>query len=614
MRPRLAMTGELLDGFSIGPHQIFPREERIIGPDATHHVEPKVMQVLVMLAANQGQTVSRNDILEEVWSDTIVGDEVLSRAISLLRGYFEDERTNPRYIRTVPRHGYELIASVHAGTAGPASRRKTLIYAAMAATMVLVISVAAGIRFWSPASPANLTLAVMPLSVSGENAQLASVADGLAEHLIAHLTQSPSLNVVARRSSFLIREGADANVRAIGEQLGARYIIEGSLAERGPDLLLTLYVVDTELGINLWTTEILGSANGLAELQLEAERALSAALADKLNVKIPSSSRPPIRTVPDAAYLKYHEARYQWTLRGEPRIARAIGLLEEAIALAPEFAAAHMALAQTVAVQPFYTDDPVAGGFTLARSSAAQAFTLDPSLAADVAALEGFLLSRERRWLEAQASLIEALRLDDQHVNGHYWYSWLLSQLGRYDEALAHVKIAWELNPVSAVLNDRLAVSYLWANDIEGAAARYQAAVDLGYLESTQELSFTLFLIRTGQYDQIEALFQRMGYSDSWIKPLVQGFRDPTARAQGVAAVEAARAAGTIPFEYLFGIWVLYGDVDRAFRDFDSGLKTWQVEFLWSQEAQILRDDPRFPALLERVNLTDLVDVPSVSP
>ena len=85
------MTGELLDGFTIGPHQIFPREERIVGPDATHHVEPKVMQVLVTLAANAGHTDSRNDFLEQVWSDTIVGDEVLSRAISLLRGYFKDE-------------------------------------------------------------------------------------------------------------------------------------------------------------------------------------------------------------------------------------------------------------------------------------------------------------------------------------------------------------------------------------------------------------------------------------------------------------------------------------------------------------------------------------------
>ena len=85
------MSEELLDGFRIGSYQVLPREEKIVGPQATHHVEPKVMQVLVMLAGKPGQTLSRNDILDEVWSDTVVGDEVLSRAISLLRGYFQDE-------------------------------------------------------------------------------------------------------------------------------------------------------------------------------------------------------------------------------------------------------------------------------------------------------------------------------------------------------------------------------------------------------------------------------------------------------------------------------------------------------------------------------------------
>ena len=111
-------TSNLLDGFTVGDFQVFPREEKIVGGDSSHHVEPKVMQVLVTLASNAGHTVSRDQILEEVWSDAVVGDEVLSRAISLLRGYFGDERTSPRYIRTVPRKGYELIAEVGVVAAG----------------------------------------------------------------------------------------------------------------------------------------------------------------------------------------------------------------------------------------------------------------------------------------------------------------------------------------------------------------------------------------------------------------------------------------------------------------------------------------------------------------
>jgi TolB-like protein/DNA-binding winged helix-turn-helix (wHTH) protein len=601
------MSEELLDGFRIGPYKIFPRRQRIEGPKETINIEPKVMQVLVTLAANPKVIISKNEMLDQVWKDTVVGEEVVTRAISLLRKYFNDSVQNPEYIRTLPKLGYELITDVQGGTGTFAPSRKIPLFPALAAALLLVITVGAAMRFWPSSAPTDLTLAVMPLSVSGQDPKLAYMADGLADHLITHLTQSPSLNVVARRSSFLIRD-TEVNVRAIGEQLGARYIVEGSLANRESDLLLTLYVVDTELGTNLWTTQILGPDNNLANLQLQAQNALSQGLADKLHINIGGSTTSGSRDIPEAAFLKYHEAKYQWSLRGEPRIARAIGLLEEAINLAPNFAAAHMALAQTVAVQPFYSDDPVAERFTLARASATRALQIDPSLGADAAALEGFLLHRERRWLEAEASLIEALRIDNNHINAQYWYSWLLTDLGKYDQALEHLLIAWDLNPVSALLNDRLAIAHLWVNDLEGAAERYQAAVDFGYLESTQPLSRILFMIRTEQFDQVQALFERMGFADVWVQPLVQGLRDPEARAEGILAVEAAHAAGTIPFEYLFGIWVLYQDVDRAFRDFDSGPKTKYVGFLWAQEAEILRRDARFSALLKSLNLTDLVD------
>lgn len=597
----------LLDGFTVGDFQVFPREERIVGDGSSHHVEPKVMQVLVTLAANAGHTVSRDEILEQVWSDTIVGDEVLSRAISLLRGYFGDERTNPRYIRTVPRKGYELIADVGTLVTGGGKPNRTRMYAAIALIAAAAI-IAAGIARWWPETPdTDLTLAVMPLAISGEEGRLGYVADGLADHLITHLTRSPALNVVARRSSFLIRD-TDANVRAIGEQLGARYIIEGSLAERGANLLVTMYMVDTELGTNIWTTQLLGPASDLASLQVQAEAAINEALETKLGVKL-RTSRSPLGSIPEDAYLKYHEARYQWSLRGELRIARAIALLQEAIALAPDFAAAHMALAQTLAVQPFYSDDPVDEGFVQARASAAKALALDSAMAADAYALEGFMLWRERRWQEAEIQLKKALRLDPDQVNAHYWYSWLLSALGKYDEALHEMQAAWRLNPVSAVLNDRLAVAYLWVNDNANAAARYQTAADLGYLQSTQPTSYILFLRRAGRFVEIAELLVRMGYSQAWVEPFVRGLEKPDTRREGSAAIEAASAAGKVPFELLFGIWVLFEDRDRAFANFDYGPKTIYIEFLWAKETDFLRDDPRFPDLLARLNLAEVVDL-----
>ena len=102
----------LSHGFTLGQYHVRPRQEQIQGPEQTYHLEPKVMQVLVTLAEHAQRPVSRDQLLETVWAGTVVGDEVVSRAISLLRGYLQDERKNPRFIRTIPKTGYELIQPV----------------------------------------------------------------------------------------------------------------------------------------------------------------------------------------------------------------------------------------------------------------------------------------------------------------------------------------------------------------------------------------------------------------------------------------------------------------------------------------------------------------------
>jgi TolB-like protein/DNA-binding winged helix-turn-helix (wHTH) protein len=605
------MTDELHHGFSIGAYRVLPREETISGPSGVHHVEPRVMQVLVTLAASQGRLVTRQALLDTVWSDAVVGDEVLSRAVSLLRGYFADERTRPHYIRTIPRRGYELIAPVGSLPEAPpqadpvrkpdpeAARRRR-----WPAGVALGVLVVAGIvHLLSTADEREpKTLAVLPPDFPASQLEMAFVGEGLADYLIDELSRNRSLNVVARRSSFGMRD-TDANVRAIGDQLGARYLVESSLRADGAGLTFSLFLVDTDRGTNVWTTRLQGTVERLSQLQVDAAHALRAALQDELGVAMGKDVPQPAR-VPDRAYHKYLEARHQWTLRGQLHIARSIALLEEALRIEPNYAAAHLALAQSVALSPFYTSQPLDHQFAEARASVQRALALDASLAADGAALEGFMLTRERRWSEADATLRRALELDPDNVNARYWYSIFLSQLGRYDEALGHMEAAHRLDPVSAAVNDRLALTYLWVGDLERAAARYRVAADLGYTESTQPLSAMMFLVRCGRFADLEQMLLRMGGNPSWVTPVVRGLGDPRDRGAGAEAVDRAGRSDPILNMARFGIWVLYEDPDRAFRDFDPDPKTPYVEVLWIPEASHLRSDIRFAGLLDVLNFT----------
>lgn len=591
------------------------------------------MEVLLALAARPGQLVARQTLLDEVWGDVVVLDDSLTKAIQVLRSYFADKPANPEFIRTVPRRGYELIAPVapvapvasvaSVAPVAPAGRAATPdgtgtspdpelkprrragwrlpVAVAGGALMLILAAVGAYLKLVPPREA--VTLAVIPPIASGEASELGFVGEGLADYLIDQLSRNPRLDVVARRSSFAMRD-TDANVRAIGEQLEARYLVEGSLRKDGDGLLLTLFLVDTETGTNTWTTQIRGAADGVSDLQRRSADLLRGAMRARLGIAIEpvATAREPI---PELANRKYLQARYQWTLRGERRIDRSIRLLEEALTIEPDYTDALLALAQSVAVKPFYDrDEPVADQFKQARANAARALALNPALEADVAALEGFMLFHERHWTQAQASLQRALDLAPENVNALYWYSTFLSQIGRYDDALPFILKAQKLDPVSAVVNDRLGMAYVWVDDLEKAAERFRIAADLGYGESTQPLSMAMFLYRAGRFGQLRDLLLRLGGDPYWVLPTVSALEHPEERDAVSELIDGIAVPDAMLETVRFGIWFLFGQTDRAFRDFDAGPKTEFIEPLWSPEAANLRSDPRFEALLESIGFT----------
>jgi len=588
------MNAAVDQGFRIGPYCVFPKAEKIQGPEGEQHLEPKVMQVLVVLAQKQGQVVSRQALLDEVWSDAVVGDEVLSRAISLLRSCLGDERTNPKYIRTAPRQGYELIEPVLTLKTA-VNRRRWLPLGGFAALLIPAL-------LWmaSPDPQTRASIAVLPPKVLSDEADLGFVSEGIAEHLINGLSRISSLEVVARRASFGVRD-ADLNLDVIGDRLNANYLFEGSLRRERDKLHLSLFLVDIDAGTNLWSEELTGER--LAVLEDTALAAAQSALAGVINVD--ELTLPPIAEteISESAYRKYLEARYQWTLRGEKRIARSIELLRECIAQSPNFAPAYLALAQSLAMQPFYTEAPLDAQFQEARALSRQAEQMSVDMQADVLALEGFMSMKEWQWQLAGEALRAAIDRDAGNVNARYWYSIYLAQLGRYEESLLHMQRAIELDPISAVFNDRMGLAHVYVGNLEAAKTYFETAKDLGYLESTQPLGVLLYLLRRKAWDEMQAYLLRIGGDAGWVVPLVSGLRNPAKRDDAVRSIEsypenALLKALKVP------TWVLYGEYDRAFSAFMLDPKTLLAEFLWIDEAKGWRAEPQFEVLLQNLQFT----------
>jgi DNA-binding winged helix-turn-helix (wHTH) protein/TolB-like protein len=234
--------------FQVGPWLAQPRLNRIARVGKARHVEPKVMQVLAHLADHPGDVVSKDELMRAVWRDTFVTDDALLRCISELRKALEDDSREPRYIQTVPKVGYRLLAEVvpagrdvvpaRPGDRLPAlGRRKWILL--LAAGAAAVIALVAVIAFqWHRRQTAQagrrIMLVVLPLqNLSGDPSQ-EYLSDGLTEEMITQLArlQPERLGVIARTTAMRYAR-AGKKISQIGAELGVDYVLEGSVRREG---------------------------------------------------------------------------------------------------------------------------------------------------------------------------------------------------------------------------------------------------------------------------------------------------------------------------------------------------------------------------------------------
>ena len=591
---------QLQRGFLLRDVVVEPQRQRIVRDGEAVHIEPRVMQVLVELAANTGAPVNRADLLDAVWSDVVVGDEVLSRAVSILRQALGDERTDPRFIRTIPRQGYELIAPLE-----PLPQNRSALSPRLDPRWfsigVGVIGVALLTLTWVlwPASPEDRILVLMPIKVDSE--QLGGTAAGLNNDLYELIGQSKGLKSLGKRWSFGLRD-TSLPPQDIAEQFGASYLLEGALDQADNQLQLYLEIIELPRGASLWWREFSApDARTLTEAALaQTRRGLNDVIGAGIDA-LPQGRGP----VAEGAYQAYLAARHHWSLRGEEHINEAARLLERAIALDDGFARARLALAQVYALEPFYSDAEVETGFANARVHLSQAVAADESLRYESNALEGFMRLRSRDWAGAEQILSATLAADPDNALAHYTYAMLKSALGEAQTGLAHAQRAAELDPTSPVVRDRLAINYLWVNDTAAAGDSFAAAQRLGYTEGVQSKAYIVYLIRTGRLEELSSVLLRLGMPPDWVASLGQGLSSGVVTEGLITATEQAIAAGHIPRELVFGAWVMLGQPDRAVAAFDFSFKSPDVELIWSAEAQMLRQAAGFEQLLEQLGLVE---------
>lgn len=351
--------------FFVAGWKVSPDTLRIKKGEKSEKIEPKVMQVLVLLANRPGEVISRRELEEEVWQGTIVSYDAVTNTVIKLRKAFGDSSKNSSVIQTIPKVGYRLIADVEREETKPSEdhlpelaasqqsvqqKRKPQkqLYWTLIALGFVILAVVFNLlplsnKHPSLALPDIPSLAVLPLHNIGDNPHQAYFSDGITEDLITDLSNISGLFVIARNSSFQYK-GKLVDVKSVADELGVRYILQGSVRRDKTQFRINVQLMDSVADKNIWAERYDGTLENLFKVQDEVTRKIATALSIQLthNKELSLSKNDTLNVASYDEFLKGWEKYWKFT-RDDFAVAEMH--FKKALEIDPNNSRAHAALA-----------------------------------------------------------------------------------------------------------------------------------------------------------------------------------------------------------------------------------------------------------------------------
>ena len=393
-------------------------------------VEPQVFALLLLLVENRERVVSRDEIIEKVWDGRVVSDSALDSRIKSVRRALGDDGKAQRLVRTSHGRGFRFVGDVEvaapvSSTTGPPDRSPPAA---------------------EPAVASRPSIAVLPFRLVGTSERWSAIADALPDELIAELARLRWLFVIARGSSFHFR-GAAADPVAIGEVLGVRYCLAGTVEISGSQLAVAVQLVDTLDGGVVWADRLTAAVDDVHAMRAEILSKIVAAL----ELQIPLHEARAAQLVAPAnldAWSAYHlglQHMFRFH-RGDNAVAGE--LFARAIAAEPGFARAHAGRSFVHFQNAFlgYTPD-VAAEVASARRTAERSVELDPlDPFANLTMGRSFWLAGD---LDASLGWLErATQLSPSYAQGIYARAWTHALSGRGGAGRSDADAAMALSPL----------------------------------------------------------------------------------------------------------------------------------------------------------------------
>lgn len=607
-------------------------------------LSPRLFEALEYFVGHPGELLDKETLLAALWPGLVVEENSLSQTISALRRALGDDAQASRYLQTVPRRGFRFIAEVtqidgnetpgdpspgdddQAEASSPAAstdvseprpRRRLALLGAVSG----VVAVAAGVSaaWWLRRDPpvavvdAPTTLAVLPFRPLVAQARDEVLEMGMADSLAARLSTLPG---VAVRSVGSVRRyaGPDQDPLRAARDLQVNWIVDGSIQRWGNQVRVTARLLDATTGIAAWSGNFDEAFTGMFDLQDAISTRVSQVLAPHLG----SAGRKRLAgsggTRDIDAYQLYLAARHQAQGIRNAGLVRSVALYQRAIALDPRFALAYVGLAESNRRMIFGADAEPRVVFDAASRQVREAIALAPDLAEAYASQGWNLFWSDWDWTGAERTFRKAIALNPNEVNARFGYGQLLATLGRETDSAAQLAAARALDPQSLILLTIESGSLYFGGRREEGRAHLQQVFDLEPDFWVAHLTLGSMLLAERNVDDAIRSMERadrnadgssqaaaaLGYA------LATNGRTAQARALLARLADAARTR-YVPPTSAGMIHAGLGDREAALAALEQGVAVRDVRMTivpYDGRWKLVRDDPRFAAILRQMNLT----------
>src|SRR5580692_7550338 len=543
---------------------------------------PKVAELLIALVQAAGRVLTREELLQRLWPDTVVEEGSLTSHISLLRKALGEDPKQQDFIETLPKRGYRFVAPVKRAASQ------------------------------APDSGVDRTmLVVLPFENLSAGERYDYFSEGLTEEMITEIARlSPErLGVIARTSAMLFKS-TTKNIGEIGHALGVSHVLEGSVRRVGERVRITAQLIRVSDESHLWAESFERALGDVLEVQAEVAQAVAREVQVKLSPHDVRRLHPEKRrSIKPQAYEAYLRGRHFWYRRTEEGMRKSIECFQEALKYDPSFASAYDGISDAHTMLACRGITPALDSFHKAKAAARQAVRIEPDLGEGYASLAHVRL-HDWDWVGIESGFRRAVELDPGYAIAHYWYAEYLMAMGRTREAVGRVQHAWELDPLNSVINASVGMIRYLAHDFDGALVALQRGLEIDPTHYVSYLRIGLVCLQKNlPHEAIDAMRQAVTHSGGSTEALAGLAQAHAVMGDKLAMERIVKELRERDDRYVspYNIARIYAAIDdkpralewleRAYREHNPDL----IELTREPSFASLRSDAKFRELVERI-------------